>query len=313
MKMGARLPALALLAFFALSLAVPGCGWPGLDSPDEIKETPLEPGAGPGPGEPNLGGELSCHFIDVGQGDSILVMLPNGENVLVDAGDQGASAAVINYLKAQGITHIHHLVATHPHADHIGGMAAVVREFGVGEVYMPRTSHSTLTYERLLLAIRDKGLRITEARAGVTLLDEPGLRASFLAPFPREGLSLNDSSAVLKVEYGSISLLFTADAEAESEGYMLLSSALSPRADILKVGHHGSNSSSSEVFLEAVSPSVAIISAGEGNIYGHPHQEVLKRLQDMEVEVFRTDLHGTIVVTTGGETFSVKTEREPPG
>jgi competence protein ComEC len=304
-----------VLVLVALSLVIPGCGWPGQNGEGGVQEElPPAPEAGPAPGEPSLGeGELSAHFIDVGQGDSILLRLPNGESVLIDAGDNGASSTVIAYLKVQGIAHIHHLIATHPHADHIGGMAAVIREFSVGEVYMPRTSHTTITYERLLLAIQEKGLRITEARAGVTMLDEPGLRASFLAPFPREGLSLNDSSAVLKVEYGSVSLLFTGDAEAESEGHMLLSSSMSPRADILKAGHHGSQSSSSEVFLEAVSPSIAIISAGEGNSYGHPHKEVLERLQGMKVEILRTDLHGTIVITTGGESFSVKTERESPG
>ena len=254
-------------------------------------------------------GGLEVHFIDVGQGDSILIRAVEEDiAILVDAGDAAAGQTVISYLKRAGVTRITHLVATHPHADHIGGMPAVIREFPIDRVFMPRATHTTRTYENLLLAIRAKGLRITEAKAGVTVVDMPGLNASFVGPVGSGYDELNNYSAVLMVRYRDTRFLFTGDAEAHSEGEMVRS-GVSLQADVLKVGHHGSRTSTTAAFLDAVGPGIAVIPCGRGNSYGHPHAGTLARLERAGVQVFRTDLQGHIVITSDGERVAVTTAR----
>ncbi len=253
-------------------------------------------------------GELCIHFIDVGQGDCILVLLPSGQTMLVDAGDNGLGPTVVQYLKEQGVTRVDYLVATHPHADHIGGMPDVIKFFDIGEVYMPRTTHTTQTYERLLLAIREKGLRITEASAGVVLFDLPDLRAVFVAPVSSGYDNLNDWSAVLRIEYGDTAFVLAGDAEAKSEEEMV-SSGVKLTANVLKVGHHGSRTSTTLGFLTAVSPEIAVISVGAGNNYGHPAPETLSRLASAGAKVYRTDLHGTVKVVSDGHSVLVQTEK----
>ncbi len=263
---------------------------------------------------------LSVHFIDVGQGDAILVLLPNGQNMLIDAGDNGLGPRVVAYLKEQGVTRVDYLVATHPHADHIGGMPEVIEAFEIGKVYMPRTGHTTRIYERLLLAIKEKGLTVIEARTGVVLFDEPELKVRLVGPVPGTYTSLNDYSAVVHLRYRYTAFLFTGDAEAASEGRMIAAGGFWPHkpaepagvvldADVLKVGQHGSRSSTTAAFLEAVSPTIAVISVGADNRYGHPHADTLARLQAAGVTVYRTDLHGTVVITSDGEQLTVEVEK----
>jgi competence protein ComEC len=174
----------------------------------------------------------------------------------------------------------------------------------IGEIYMPRVSHTTQTFERLLDAIDRKGLQVNTARAGVNILSVPGLQIDIVAPVRDNYNNLNDWSAVVLLTYGSTAFLFTGDAEALSEGHITADIS----ADVLKVGHHGSRTSTSQGFLDRVAPTYAVITVGANNSYGHPTEDVLRRLSNANVSVFRTDQQGTIIFTSDGSTLSVNTE-----
>ncbi|CAG9622484.1 ComEC/Rec2 family competence protein [Sutcliffiella rhizosphaerae] len=251
----------------------------------------------------NAASNLQVHFIDVGQGDSILVKLPNGQNMLVDAGDNHYGSTVVNYLRNQNVSRLDYVVGTHPHADHIGGLDDVINTFSIGKVYMPNATANTKTYEDVLLAIQNKGLTITRARAGLTLVnttvDGKALRVNMLAPVRDSYSNTNDYSAVIRVSYGSTSFLLTGDAEHISESDMVNSGELLS-ANILKVGHHGSNTSTTDAFLNSVNPSVAIISVGAGNRYNHPTQSTIDKLKARNISIFRTDMNGSVIFTTTG-------------
>lgn len=242
---------------------------------------------------------LIAHFIDVGQADSALLQLPNGQTMLIDAGGE-----VRDYIHGLGIQKIDYLVATHPHSDHIGYIEDVVREFEIGEIYMPRVSHTSKTFENMLLAIQEKGLKIKTAKAGVTALDTEDLDIVFVAPAQEHYEDLNNYSAIVKITYKSKSILFTGDAEALSESQI----TADIDADVLKVGHHGSSTSTSKRFLDRVSPQIAVISCGADNEYSHPHREVLQRLSSRNIEIYRTDESGTIIVYCDGENLNVECE-----
>ncbi|OPX88491.1 MAG: ComEC family competence protein [Pelotomaculum sp. PtaB.Bin104] len=251
-------------------------------------------------------GELKVHFIDVGQADCIFIQLPNAQNLLIDAGNNDDGQAVVDYLSQSGVSQIDYLVGTHPHEDHIGGMDTVFNTFNTGKVYLPKATNNTRTFEDVLKAIKARGLTVTPAKAGVQLVASEGLSAVMLAPNAASYEDLNNYSAVVKVSFGQVSFLFTGDAEEKSEMEMLAGSgAATLKADVLKVGHHGSHTSTSPAFLRAVSPQYAVISAGAGNDYGHPHREILQRLSG--IKVYRTDLDGTVVFTTNGQAVNVET------
>ena len=253
---------------------------------------------------------LQVSFIDVGQGDSELLILPDGKTILIDAGEAKTADALIRFIQSLGVSRLDYIIATHPHADHIGGMAKVIGAFDVGSVYLPKVEHDTKTFEDLLLAVKEKGLKINTAKAGVTLLDEAGVRAEFLAPCADKYKDLNNYSAVLKLTYQNVSFLFMGDAEQESERQIIKQAtegALS--ADVIKLGHHGSSTSSSKAFLGAVSPSIAVVSCGEGNSYGHPHAETLQTLERLGITIYRTDENGTVTVSTDGTSLDVQTQR----
>lgn len=253
--------------------------------------------------------QQKVHIIDVGQGDSILIQFPNDQAMLIDAGIKSAGSTVVSYLQQQGVSNIDYLVATHPHEDHIGGMIAVVNEFDIDKVYMPKITHTSQTYENLLLAIQNKGLKITPAKAGTAVLEQGNLKVDFVAPVGTDYENMNNYSAVVKVQYGDTSFLLTGDAEELSEQEMI-SSGANLKADVLKVGHHGSNTSTTPSFLKAVSPKYAAISCGESNQYGHPHQVTLDKLSNAGVQTFRTDTQGTVVFTSDGKTLTVKTLKD---
>ncbi len=302
-----RKPILTIILGFLL-LFLSGCGSrvaPDIDIPVADPQVPATSShAPPAPGKQGKVEvcQLKVHFIDVEQGDAILAQLPNGQTMLVDAGKNEDGSTVVAYLQQLGIKQVDYLVGTHPHSDHIGGLPAVIKAFDIGKVYMPRVTHNTETFQQVLLAIKQKGLKITPARAGTAVLDQDNLNIVFVAPGGTDYENLNDWSAVMRISYSGTAFLLTGDAQAKSEQEMLQSGA-DLQADVLKVGHHGSNSSTSQAFLKTVNPKYAVISAGAGNDYGHPHAETLTRLKG--IEVYRTDLMGTVIFTSEGENLTV--------
>ena len=262
-------------------------------------------GATPEAHDMTPGKKMSVTFLDVGQGDCSFIELPNGKCILIDAGENENAAKIKRHIKNAGYEKIDYVVATHPHTDHIGAMAKVIKAFDVGNVYMPRAESTTKTYKNLLEAVGDKELGIKKAKAGVVMIDEDGIFAQFVAPTEDKYESLNNYSAVLKLTYKNASFLFTGDAEKESERQI----KDDIDADILKVGHHGSGSSSTSSFLGKVSPDLCIISCGENNDYGHPHKEVISRLEKQGTEYLRTDLSGDIKIVTDGIEYEIITEK----
>ena len=251
------------------------------------------------------GEELKVHFLDVGQGDSIFIELPTNETILIDASIKDASDKIIKYLKEENVSKIDYVFATHPHSDHIGGMSAVIKAFDIGQIYMPKAVTTTKTYENLLLTIKYKNLKIKTAKAGNTIIDTDDLKLVVLAPNQDSYESLNNYSIVLKLTYKEKSFLFMGDAETLSEKEI----TGDVEADVLKVGHHGSRTSTSQAFLNKVNPSYAVISVGLNNDYKHPHQEVLDRLEKKNIKIYRTDQNGDIIFTTDGYNIDVKVEK----
>jgi competence protein ComEC len=246
-------------------------------------------------------GELIIHYLDLGQADSILLELPNNEIMLIDAGNNSDGQKLVNYLREQGIDTIDYLIGTHPHADHIGGLDDVIENFVIGRIYMPEVIHTTKTFEDVLLAVQRKGKKITPARTGVSIIDDPVLQIYFLSPISNNYKDLNHYSAVVKVDFLDKSFLFTGDAEKINEEEMIEKYGVRLKSHILKVGHHGSNTSTSEEFIEKVVPDYAVISVGKDNSYGHPSALVIQRLQNHGVKIYRTDLQGTIIARSDGQ------------
>lgn len=250
---------------------------------------------------PKDGAKLNVHYIDVGQGDSEFLELPNGQTVLIDAGNPENGKQIVTYIKGLGHNKIDYLIATHPHADHIGGMATVVNGLDIGKVYMPKASSNTKTFEDLLTAVQKKGLKINTAKAGVNIINSGKLNIDFVAPVNITGDDLNQYSAVTKVTFGDNRFLFTGDAGVESEKQI----TADVKADVLKVGHHGSKTSTSQAFLSKVSPKYAVIEVGKDNSYGHPTAAALEKLEKIGATIYRTDKDGTIIFTSDAKTITV--------
>lgn len=252
------------------------------------------------------GDTLRVNYIDVGQGDSIFIELPNKETMLIDAGEAYKSDNVINYLNNLGIKKIDYVVGTHPHTDHIGGLEEVINAFDVGTIYMPKVSSNSKTFEDLLTTINNKGLNIKMAKNGVVVIDLENLKLEFIAPNSNNYSNLNNYSAVLKLTYLDNTFLFMGDAETLSEDE--ITSEI--KADVIKVGHHGSDSSSSIELVKKVSPKYAIIMVGEGNSYNHPYQSIIDRYLSVGAKVLRTDLDGNIICDSDGSYVSCKGDRK---
>ncbi len=264
-------------------------------------------------------GELAIHQLNVGQGSSTLVIGPDGETILIDTGDwRDDGEEIIAYLESQGVTRIDHLVTTHPDADHIGGHEAVIDHFeterdGVGAVYDPGIASSSTTYEEYLDAIERHDVTLYQTQAGDSI-QMSGVDVQVLAP--PEGYvaneDSNENSIVLHLQYGASSFLLPGDGEAASEEYLVETYGDSLNSTVLAVGHHGSQSSTSEPFLDAVSPQVAVISSAYDSQYGHPHEEVLTRLEGDSIPTYWTATHGRVIFTSNGSTVTVATQQAAP-
>ena len=250
--------------------------------------------------------KMQVYYLDVGQGDSIYIKTPNGDDILIDGGNNDRGDDVVAYLKKYHVDDLEVMIATHPDADHIGGLDTVLQNIDVKSVYMPKVTHTTKTFEDFVLAVKNEGLKLKEAKAGVSLA-LAGVDAEFVGPVTSYGEDLNSSSAVLKVTNGENRFLFTGDATVEAEQDMITSGA-NLQADVLKLGHHGANTSTSEAFLTKVQPKYAIVSAGKDNQYGHPTAETLQKMQAHNIQVFRTDEQGTIIATSDGSTITFNTD-----
>ncbi len=270
--------------------------------------------AGPAPE-----GELSVHLLNVGQGSSTLIIGPEDETILIDTGDwRDDGEDVIAYLEANDVTRIDHLVTTHPDADHIGGHAAVIEHFetnaeGVGAVYDPGIASSSATYERYLDAVEEYDVTLYRTQAGDSI-QMSGVETQILAP-PEgylAGDDSNENSIVLHLQFGDSSFLLPGDGEAESEEYLVETYGDRLNATVLVAGHHGSQSSTSEEFLDTVSPQAAVISSAYDSQYGHPHEEVLERLATQSIPTYWTATHGTIRFTSNGSAVTVATQQDAP-
>lgn len=253
---------------------------------------------------------LSVHFIDVGQGDSVFIEA-DGITMLIDSGEESASDQVISYLRELGVEKLNYVVATHPHADHMGGMYRVIDSFDIGEVIIPDIPDedfpTAFFFDRFLDSCDSKDVDITEAEPGRFIFIGDA-RAEIVAPLSSKYDDLNDYSVSLFIRHGKKSFLLTGDAEQVSEKEMAESSKLR-HTDVYKAGHHGSSSSSSKALLDVIEPDYAVISCGAGNSYGHPHDSVIKRLSAYTDKIYRTDLCGTIVFESDGNELTVSTER----
>ncbi len=249
--------------------------------------------------------ELSVHFIDVGQGDSTLI-ISGDRTVLIDAGDSEGGQAVRSYLVSQKVDHLDYIIATHPHSDHTGGIETVLESFETGTLLIPvfsengKSEDDLYAWHELNRTAEAAGIAMTEAVPGMAL--DLGISSlSVLAP-SGDYDEINNYSVVTELVHGDNSFLITGDAETESEADMLKSGVLED-IDVLKAGHHGSSTSTGSEFLEIVKPEYAVISCGAGNSYNHPSASVMKRLGEYGVRVFRTDLQGSIIAESDGKTI----------
>ena len=248
---------------------------------------------------------LVAHFIDVGQGDANFIELPNKKNILIDAGEIEYGTDVTNYIKQLGYDKIDYVIGTHPHTDHIGGLIDVINNFKVDNIYMPKISSNTSTYLNLLKTIKNNNLTITTAKEGLIVVDEDNLKVTILSPTKDYYDNLNDYSIILKIEYNDIALLYMGDASKEVEKDLLYLNDI----DVIKIGHHGSKTSSSRDFVNKLSPKYGIIEVGSNNKYNLPNNEIIKRWECVGTKLYRTDINGNIILKTDGKNITIKGEK----
>lgn len=238
---------------------------------------------------------MEVHFLDVGQADCQLIVLPTGQTMVIDVGNNDDADLICYYLDSLGIEKIDYLVGTHPHEDHIGALDVLINNYDIGNVYMPDARADTRTYRDVIEALSANSIEPVITSAGAVLYDDGLLKFEAVAPVKKYD-DLNNASIVIRLTYKDASFLFTGDAEEESEND--IKGDIS--ADVLSVGHHGSSTSTSDRFLSRVDPMYAVISCGIGNDYGHPHYETIDKLENDDITIYRTDRDGTLICTTKG-------------
>lgn len=248
---------------------------------------------------------LKVHYLDVGQGDSIFVELPNNETMLIDAAESYQSENIINYLKNLNYQKIDYVIGTHPHTDHIGGLKDIINTFEIGKIFMPKVVSTTKTYESLLMAIKDKNLKINTAKAGTSIIDTDTLKINILAPNNSTYTELNNYSVVTKITYGTTKFLFMGDAEKLSENEI----KENVTADVIKIGHHGSNTSSSIDFIKKVNAKYGIISVGLNNKYNLPKEETITNWENSGTKIYLTSTNGTIRASSDGTNIKIESEK----
>ena len=248
--------------------------------------------------------DLIIHYIDVGQGDSILIQI-HGKNMLIDAGTPESINDLVNYLKKQKIDKFDYVIETHPHEDHIGGMSEIVDKFEIGKFYAPKVTTTTKSFDNMINSLKKKSLKILIARAGLTLDLGSDVKCQILAPNSDAYTNLNNYSTVIKIDFGNTKFLFDGDAEKLSEDEMI-NKGYDLSCDVLKLGHHGSRTATSNEFLKKTHPKIAIISCGLNNDYGHPHKPTLAKLKVINSKIYRTDKDGTIILESDGTKISKK-------
>lgn len=247
----------------------------------------------------NINDKLIIHYINVGQGDSELIQY-KGKNMLIDSGPFSSKNILMKYLKSAGIRKLDYVIVTHPHEDHIGNMSDIIKEFEISEFIAPKISSNSSTYSSMIKNLKSKKLKITVAKPGYNIDLHPDLKCEILAPNNTTYDNINNYSVVNKLTYKNTSFLFTGDAENLSENEMIQKN-YNLKANIIKLGHHGSNTASSNEFLKKVNPSVAIISCAKKNKYNHPSPETVKKLKKMNIKLYRTDIDGNIILFTDGD------------
>lgn len=248
---------------------------------------------------------LKVHYLDVGQGDSIFIELPNNETMLIDAAESYQSENIINYLKNLNYQKIDYVIGTHPHTDHIGGLKNIINTFEIGKIYIPKVVSTTKTYESLLMAIKDKNLKINTAKAGTSIIDTDALKINILAPNNSIYTELNNYSVVTKITYGTTKFLFMGDAEKLSENEI----KENVTADVIKIGHHGSNTSSSIDFIKKVNAKYGIISVGLNNKYNLPKEETITNWENSGTKIYLTSTNGTIRASSDGTNIKIESEK----
>ena len=248
---------------------------------------------------------LKVHYLDVGQGDSIFIELPNNETMLIDAAESYQSENIINYLKNLNYQKIDYVIGTHPHTDHIGGLKDIINTFEIGKIYMPKVVSTTKTYESLLMTIKDKNLIINTAKAGTSIIDTDALKINILAPNNETYTELNNYSVVTKITYGTTKFLFMGDAEKLSENEIKEDVS----ADVSKIGHHGSNTSSRSDFIKKVNAKYGIISVGLNNKYNLPKEETITNWENSGTKIYLTSINGTITAISDGTNIKIESEK----
>jgi len=247
---------------------------------------------------------MTVYYVDVGQGDAEIIQLPSGKTLLIDAGDTGSDEEIGYYLDKLGVTTIDTVIVSHPHADHIGGMDKILNKYHVLNYMESGYATTASTYEKVIDTVDNKNINYKEVHTGDILTIDPKVQIMVLNPSERAN-DLNDNSVVVRMIYNETSFLFTGDIDKDQEEEMKGLNHI----DILKVAHHGSDSSTFATFILRTSPSVSIISVGKDNSYGHPSIDVIKNLNTISSMVYRTDMDGTIIVKTDGNSYNVETTK----